>query len=115
MLRTEDGDQLLLEEYAPVRESLLSHGHIKLRRELSLIVEASVRQSRIQQFRERVEGRSNFLPPSVVIPYRLTGMLVDALRAPVSDHRSSGIVGREAVQGFIDSYDQQTKEPELLN
>lgn len=115
MLRTESGDQLLYEEYAPVRETLLGHGHIKLRRHLTLIVESSIPQTKVQQVRQKMNGRINFLPPSIVVPHRLTDSIIDALREPALDPKSTGIVGREAILGFIESYNEVTDNSLTLN
>lgn len=106
MQRTESRDLLLYEEYIPIQESLINYGHPLLRADLTRFVRASIREDAIEKLHQRRQGRTNFLPPSIELPSAFTDKLVEALREPVMDPHSTGIIGREALQGFIKSYDQ---------
>ena len=105
MIREPHGDLLLYEEYVPIQHTLVNHGHVLLRAHLMKFVENSIREDAIEKLHERRQGRTNFLPPSIELPPLFTDKLVDALREPVNNPKSTGIVGREALVGFLASYD----------
>lgn len=106
MQRCELSDSLLYEEYIPIQESLINYGHPLLRAHLTQFVKASIREDAIEKLHQRREGRTNFLPPSIELPHAFTDRLVEALRGPVMDPQAMGVVGREALKGFLETYDQ---------
>lgn len=105
MQRTETTDVLLFEEYKPISDTLANYGHVLLGVDLRHFVQESIKEDAVEQLHQRREGRTSFLPPNVLLPHKLTNKIVDALRTPVANPRATGVIGREALAGFLESYD----------
>lgn len=110
MQRGENRDLLLYEEYVPIQESLVNYGHPILRVRLMRFVKESIKEDALEKLHQRREGRTHFLPPSIELPPVFTDRLVAALREPVMNPHSTGVIGREALRGFIESYDHPQED-----